>query len=191
MTETFYILKNFPQDIMQDIVDQWYQGEWKAIKEVVPGNMWHYCAHDDHSLTKFLPTNARIEYYVTSVGAFNTPHLDRGRWSAINVPISVDIENSYFHCGKHFWLGKYTPKDMSKHQSTYSHKSDLNGPTGFYEFEEDNFEKYNLEHPVVFSTKVPHGGHNKHGRFDRVICSIGFHRTTYEELLNILPPEWF
>lgn len=191
MTETFYILKNFPQDIMQDIVDQWYQGEWKSVKETVLGKMWHYCLRDDHPLMELFPDKNSIEYYYTSVGAFNTPHLDRGRWCALNFPIQVDFENSYFHCGKHFWLGKYTPKDMSKHQSTYSHKSDLNGPTGFYEFEESKFEKYNLEQPVVFSTKVPHGGHNKHGKFDRVICSIGFQSTTYEELLNRLPPEWF
>lgn len=190
MTETFQILNNFPQDLMEKIKQQWKNGDWKDVKETVPGNMWHYRAHDDHPLTKFFPPKARIEYYVTSVGAFNTPHLDRGRWSAINLPITVDYENSYFHCGKHFWLGNYTPKDMGQYQSTYSHNSTLNGPTGFYLFEESKFEKYNLEKPVVFSTKVPHGGYNKYGRFDRVICSIGF-RQTYEELINILPPEWF
>lgn len=191
MTETFYILKNFPEDIMQEIIKQWYTGDWKSIKETVPEKMWHYCLSNDHPLMALFPEKNSIEYYYTSVGAYNTPHLDRGRWSAINFPIEVDFENSYFHCGKYFWLGRYTPKDMSNLASTYSHKSQLNGPTGFFDFENDKFVTYNLEHPVVFSTKVPHGGNNKSGLFDRVICSIGFQDTTYEELLNKLPPEWF
>ena len=52
-------------------------------------------------------------------------------------------------------------------------------------------EKYNLEHPVLFSTKVPHGGNNRRATSYRTIVSIGATNRKYEEVIHRLPPEWF
>ena len=52
-------------------------------------------------------------------------------------------------------------------------------------------DKYNLEHPVLFSTKVPHGGNNRRAKTHRTIVSIGATNRKYEEVIHRLPTEWF
>lgn len=189
MAETFYKIKNFPKDIKQELCEAWSENKWQEIKEVVPNRMWHYCLNYDHKLSTYFEAECYIEYYVVSSGCSNRPHLDRGRLCAINVPIEVDYENSFFFCGKYMRLGLY--KEDVLQTTSYGHKTKYKGRNGFYVYQDKMFETYNLEDPVIFSTKVPHGGNNIAGKTPRVIASVGFPNDTYEQVLNNLPNEWF
>jgi len=190
-TQTYHVLNNFPQDIMQEIMRVWKDQNWKEVKEVVPYRFWHYVLEKDHPLKRHFEFMDAIEYYEVAPGFKNSPHLDRGRWCAINIPVEVDTENSFFHCGKYLWLGHYELDPSKNDGNSYLHAAGEKGPKGFFLWDDDLIEKYNLEKPVLFNSKVPHGGDNIHATTNRVIASIGCTRYTYDQIINIIPPEWF
>lgn len=189
-TQTYHILHNFPSEIQQQILDVWKAQQWKEVKEVVNNKFWHYVLDNSNKLYEHFPYMDCIEYYEVAPGMRNSPHLDRGRWCALNFPVEVDYDNSFFHCGKYFWLGHYK-LDEEKVAKGYTHTAGEKGPKGFYLWEENLMDKYSLEKPVFFSTKVPHGGDNKKSNTKRVICSIGCTNYTYDQVIHMLPPEWF
>ena len=78
---------------------------------------------------------------------------------------------------------------LDKDESAHGHKVKTHGPTGFFREQEGKFDYYNLEKPVLFSTKTPHGFANNSDR-PRILLSVTFD-LTYEQMLNILPEEWF
>lgn len=186
---TFTILENFPDELLQKLKDIWYEGDWYKELEASPGAMWHHCLRASHPIFSEFPEETRtLEYYSNPPHAANGPHLDRGRWSAMNIPIEMDHENSYFMTGKTHLLKTYKRKGHLDYKD--GHKVDnTKGPTGFFYEEEGKFDYYNLEKPVLFSTKTPHGFANKSDK-PRVLLSVTFD-LTYEQMLNILPPEWF
>lgn len=188
---TFQVLNNFPQDLQQRLIDIWHEQDWEVEKDVFEGKFFHYGLRKDHPIYQEFPGAYVIEYYEVVPGFSNSPHLDRGRWAAINAPIIVDFENSFFYCGKYFYLGNYTP-NAERMEEGYKHEvQNKKGPVGFFEKEWEKMYKYNLEKPVLFSSKVPHGGNNKNGKFNRVIASISYVDYTYEQVINALPPEWY
>lgn len=188
---TFTILENFPNDLLQELKDIWNQGEWYKELEASPGAMWHHCLRLDHPIFKKFPEETRtLEYYSNPPHTANGPHLDRGRWSALNIPIDVDHDNSYFLTGKTHLLKVYERKTwLDKDPKAHGHDVKAYGPVGFFKEQEGKFDYYNLEKPVLFSTKTPHGFANNSDT-SRVILSVTFD-LTYEQMLNILPSEWF
>lgn len=188
--ETYQILENFPKKLIEDLTQCWKDNDWEEVKDIYKSRFFHYLLDNSHPLYDSFPDCVKIEFYEQIPGVLNSPHLDRGRWCAINVPIEVDFENSYFYVGKHFFLEKYQ-KDDKDSAAIYRHKASTDGPTGFYYWSDTLMEKYNLEKPVIFSTKVPHGGVNTDSSTRRIIASISYVKYTYEQLLNRLPPEWF
>lgn len=189
--QTYHILHNFPDHLKTKILNVWEEQKWKEVKEVVPSRFWHYVLDKDNNLYNDFPMVDCIEYYEVAPGFANSPHLDRGRWCAINVPVEVDYKNSFFHCGKYLWLGHYDLDPKKNDANSYLHTANEDGPKGFFLWNEELMDKYNLEKPVLFSTKVPHGGDNKLSKTNRVIASLGVSNKTYDQILNILPPEWF
>jgi len=185
---TFTILENFPEDLLQKLKDIWNEGEWYKEIEASPGAMWHHCLRSSHPIFEEFPEETRtVEFYSNPPHTKNGPHLDRGRWSAMNIPIDIDHDNRYFMTGKTHLLKVYERKTLPV---GYTHKvTSQSGPIGFFFEEEEKFDYYNLEKPVLFSTKTPHGFYNNSDR-SRVLCSVTFD-LTYEQMMNILPPEWF
>ena len=190
-TETYHILENFPIEILQGLKQCWIDNDWKEVKDIHKSKFFHYVLDKSHPIYEHFPGCGAVEFYKQIPGVYNSPHLDRGRWCAINIPIEVDFQNSYFYIGKHFLLKKYQPEERNLGTDAYQHKSTYDGPIGFYHWDDNLMEKYNLEKPVVFSTKVPHGGVNTESKTSRIIASVGYKQYTYEQLLNMLPPEWF
>ena len=190
-TETYHILENFPSEILQGLKQCWKNNNWAEVKDIYKSKFFHYVLDNSHSIYENFPGCAAVEFYEQIPGVLNSPHLDRGRWCAINIPIEVDFQNSYFYIGKHFLLKKYQPEERNLETDAYQHNAGYRGPNGFYHWDDRLMEKYNLENPVVFSTKVPHGGVNTKSKTNRIIASIGYVDYTYEQLLNMLPPEWF
>ena len=188
---TFTILENFPQDLLDELKSIWAEGNWQNEIEASPGAMWHHHLRSSHPIFEKFPEETRtLEYYSNPPHTENGPHLDRGRWSAMNIPIDMDHDNSYFMTGKTHLLKHYERKTwLDKDESAHGHKVKTHGPTGFFREQEGKFDYYNLEKPVLFSTKTPHGFVNNSDR-PRILLSVTFD-LTYEQMLNILPEEWF
>lgn len=183
MSETFYILKNFPQYLIEELKKEFSNKINGTMTQVLK----QYHLPVDHKIMEYFPKSWMIEYFVIPKNFATPPHLDRKRLCAINIPIEVDCQNSFFFCGKHLWLGNYKKLDV---QYPYDASNGV-GPMGYYEYNAEDYLTYNMENPVIFSTKIPHGGNNRAGSFDRIICTIGYRDLTYEQLLNDIPTEWF
>jgi len=156
--------------------------------------MIHHTISEDHFL--YTETFAgmpvgMIEFYSNPPISRNGPHLDRGRWCALNIPIDVDFDNSHFFVGKTHVLKNYNEVVLEKSPyDTNTNHQHSDGPSGFFQEEEEKFHYYNLEKPALFSTKTPHGCENWSYR-ERVICSIAFGKRKFEEMHHQLPQSWF
>lgn len=184
---TFYVLENFPEKLHNKLKEIWNQGNWVNTLDADPGVMTHYHLSVKHEIFDELPYAKSVEYYANTPRSTAAPHLDRGRWCAINVPIDVDTKNSCFMTGKYFHLNKY--KRKTHLDNSYAFKTVEDGPSGFYYEDKDLFDYYNLEKPVIFCTKVPHGFHNDCDT-ERVLCSITFDKK-WEEVLHLIPQDWY
>ena len=193
MAETFYKLPNFPKELIEELRAVFENKEYDTVKEVVPERFWHYCLNDKtHPVYRhFSDDFDMIEFYTVAPGFKNSPHLDRGRWCALNISLEADLDNSFFFAGKYFHTHHYEWDAEKNESNSYLHEANEHGPKGFYKWDKEKMEKYNLEHPVLFSTKVPHGGNNAKATSFRTIVSIGATKRKYEEVIHRLPPEWF
>jgi len=191
---TFCVLEQFPEELHNRLIEIWKEGVWKDQIEAHPDTFYHFHLAKDHEIFKEFPFARTIEYYMNTPGSNSGPHLDRGRWCAINVPIDVNTEKSCFLIGKHFNLTKYRRKTHldkpDNDANAYFHKVSEEGPTGFYYEDDGLFDYYNLEKPVIFCTKVPHGYHNDECETERVLVSITFDKK-WEEMLHIIPQDWY
>lgn len=187
-TETYYKLTNFPQHICNAIIEYWTQLDKTSAIEVSQGEMWKYKVDKHNKIYKYFEGANLIEYYEMSAGFVNTPHLDRGRWCALNIPVENNPPYTDFFIGKHFHLAKYQkrPRRDPYHDETAEY-----GPTGMFKYDDKLFTHDDFLSPIVFSTKIPHGGTNKYNTKRRVLATITFGNSRYEQLLNELPPEWF
>jgi len=185
---TFYIMKGFPQELIDELKQIWEENDWIKEVEAAKGKMWHHRLRFDHPVFKKFPSAiGSIEFYSNPPFSSCGPHLDRGRWSALNIPIIVDTEQSCFFTGKSHILSIYT----NKGEHGYGHDvENEKGPHGFFIEEKEKFDYYNLEYPVLFSTKTPHGFQNR-ADTQRVLCSVTFPNHTIEQMVHMFPYEWF
>lgn len=180
---TFTIINNFPDNLLEKVKAAWHEGVFTNITEVNPGIMRHYWLRVGHELFDYFPKETTtLEYYLNPPHVFNGLHLDRGRFSALNIPVQVDTDRSLFGIGKTDDLSYYTRKD-----DDYIFETTERGEKGHFEYEEDKMLHYNLEKPVLFNTKVPHGLMNK-ADTERILLSVTFSKT-YNEMKEILK-EW-
>lgn len=122
-----------------------------------------------------------ISFFVSLPGKVDNFHIDTERSCAINFPIDIDTERSQFRIGLSNVVESYTlweEKEIPKWQEKYYDKKGK----GTFLLEDNEYETYSLEKPVIFNAKVPHGGANFADTV-RVIGSIGFNDT----IENILP----
>ena len=114
--------------------------------------------------------------FVSMPGRKDPLHIDSTRSCAVNFPIVVDNDQS----------GRFISKDDSNEHldkfventsgasypswRDYAHDGKMKG---HFEYKEDLVQTYNLEKPVIFNAKLPHGGFN-YSKNPRVILSIGY-----------------
>ena len=188
MSETAYELKHFPNHIIDDFATCWNYLDKSSAIEVSNKEMWKYKIDKSHPIYAYFNDANLIEYYEMAPGFLNSPHLDRGRWCALNIPIQHNPPHTDFFIGKHFHLAEYRSRPR---RDPYFDETGEFGPTGMFKYDQGLFQHYDFKNPVVFSTKIPHGGTNKHNADYRVLATITFGQKKYEQLLNELPPEWF
>lgn len=107
-----------------------------------------------------LPVASMQIYFFDPMRGRGQPHIDRGRKTAFQVPISIDIENSYTFSFNNEDISLLTPNDVYSHYSSNT-VSTINSPTyWFYKWENSLFDKYSLEKPILQNAAQPHGGAN-------------------------------
>ena len=177
---TFNVVNNFPNDLLEKVKAVWHEGVFTNITEVNPGIMHIYWLRVDHDLFDYFPKESTtLEYYLNPPHVINGLHLDRGRFSALNIPVQVDTNNSFFGIGKTDDLSYYTRKE-----GVFTFETSEKGEKGHFEYEKDKMLHYNLEKPVLFNTKVPHGLVNN-ADTERILLSVTFSKT-YNEMKDIL-----
>ena len=88
--KTWMKLDNFPEDLLEELKAIWLEGVWTKELEASKNAMFHHCLREDHPVFAKFPKETRtLEYYSNPPHTSNGPHLDRGRWSAMNIPIDI------------------------------------------------------------------------------------------------------
>ena len=108
-------------------------------------------------------------------------HTDGSRKCAINFPIQVDLKNSNFIAAKTFDL-KCTIRAPEKGEP-------INNDALRFEYEPQKYDFYNLEKPILVSTKVAHSAYN-YSKDQRVLLSLTPNNMSYYEVGLELPKEW-
>ncbi len=143
---------------------------------------WNYFRKHFQQLTD---EQCLIEFYVGNKENYrSSPHTDRGRTVAINIPIKVDIENSTAFFGKHSDLSEYpAPKDLGYNFKLEVKQTDFKAETNARyqgDYVEDLYDHVILDSPVLFNPAVPHGGWNR-SNDSRVLMSLSFDSISYEQ----------
>lgn len=156
------ILNNFPKEVMDEFHNL-YELKYKGKD---PEQVWSkqhsasmLSADDLKYFNKLLPSEAHsIDLYFVLPGGRMKPHFDRGRKTAFQVPIEIDLDNSYTYSLKNRDTSILTPSAV-----TFSREINnaINDPEHwFFEWQEDAFDQYNLEKPILQNAAMLHGGAN-------------------------------
>jgi hypothetical protein len=180
-------LNNFPKDILEKLINTYNSGniveaekyggtDYVGITRTKPKTPFN-------DIKDIFPINAKIEeaYLTTSIRGRFKFHVDINRYSAINIPIIVNNGPIAF--------SKYC--DIDYHRDEIAVTRNDGDKIGYtLRYNKDSYDFYNMFVPIVLNVKMPHGFFNlDHG--NRVIYSIGFEDIKYEDLLKMIPKEWF
>lgn len=170
------ILNNFPKDVMDEFKNL-YELRFKGKD---PDQVWSKL-HSASSvprdvlkhINKLLPleTHSIDLYFVMPNGRMH-PHIDRGRKTAFQIPIEIDLQNSYTYSLKGRDVSVLTPAADRKFSREINHS--INQPEHwFFDWEDDLFDQYNLERPILQNASMPHGGAN-FGNSPRIFFSASY-----------------
>lgn len=181
-------LNNFPKDISEKLINIYNSVDTVGVG--IHGTVQDYIGMirtepktPFNDIKDFFPANTKMKgiYLTTSVRGRFKFHVDISRYSVINIPIIV----------------KKGPVGFSKYCDIDYHRDEIIGTNkegdkiGYtLRYNKDSYDFYNMFVPIVLNVKMPHGFFNlDHG--NRVIYSIGFEDIKYEDLLKMIPKEWF
>jgi len=157
------ILNNFPLELL-DAYKDFYQNFDKTTINVMISQV-HYAVALPKDLlaytNAFLPVPLdRLDMYAVLPDAVMIPHIDRGRKTALQIPLDVDTNNSYTFAAKYEDLSMLTPK-QHQYDIEQDAKKIVNTSTNpFYEWNDNLFDKYDLSKPILQNVSAPHGGVN-------------------------------
>lgn len=210
--KTHFLLPNFPPEIVRKARNLWSEIQKldidgpasHTVPKMIPlnGSEHFYVRRASKTFIMykvsgpqkkpfhFFDEDDSVEFYVGLAEKYVAdPHLDRGRRvCAINLPVDVNYNESFFMIGKYLDHSKYRAKPLA--DSPYQFQ--LNGvddPGGKFYYDEELFDRYSMETPVLFSAKTPHGGRSW-AKTPRVVMSIGFAQPL-SIIQRKLPREWF
>lgn len=187
----FKILHNTPQDFIDFCVNLWKTTKDQAMN----GEGGHEIYVDDH-VEKMIAfnneeLNARFEkifglkawgsMWLTShanVGQLPV-HIDSDRPVGLNIPISVDLNNSCFYMSNQ----ECTRRDLYPEEYLNCNPE----KAVRFEYEPERYDWYNVEKPVLLNAWAAHGYFNYADEI-RVMLSISV-EGLYEEVLAKLNPE--
>lgn len=156
------ILNNFPQEVLDEFRNL-YELKFKGK---APEQVWSkkhsaspVTGDDLKYFNKLLPLKTHsMDLYFISPNGRMLPHFDRGRKTAFQVPIEIDLQNSYTYSLKDRDVSVLTPVDEIFSREV---NNAINQPEHwFFDWKEDVFDQYNLERPILQNAAMPHGGAN-------------------------------
>ena len=179
------ILTNFPSAAMEAFM-QIYNSKFSDKN---PQDRWtpsHAASLLDYEdvkfLNQFLPISTHgIEIYYVS--KMVKPHIDRGRKTALQIPIEIDPNASFVYSVRNSDMSKLIPVDSDFTPRKVSKTSTIvNNPSSwFYKWDEMLFEKYTMEYPILQNVSLPHGGASP--KKDMIIFSVAY-KIDYDEVCN-------
>jgi len=176
-----YSTLNVPQEISDSLLD-WYTS-FKVTKCYSTNFFDTYdIKEQEYDKLEVFPKGwYKASWFVMKPGALHSPHLDRTRYCALNLPILVDIDKSYTLVGN-----RQTVDDHTREPAGYEYdvKVPLLGAQGTFVNNHDEYDRYPMNQAVLLNTKWPHGAYNGSST-SRVIMTFGFTRT-YEDVKNDL-----
>lgn len=100
-------------------------------------------------------------------------HIDSKRQCALNIPIQVDLDSSFF----------FVANQECTEREPYENEP-VNVGSKRYIYEPEKYNYYNLREPCLLDTKTPHGFAN-FANTERILLSIGF-LESYDTVLTHL-----
>lgn len=184
---TFKILNHFPAEIIQTAKDSW--------DSFVPIDRKNYFKIDEHmeigipsadspinSILKIYFQDFKCKFLVNPPNCGLGPvHTDNSLSCGINIPIKVNLEKSCFFSIK--------PGQSATIREAKSDEIIHGSEALRFLYEPEKYDYYNLRTPVALSNKLSHGYYN----FDddeRILLNISF-PCKYDEMINMIPTEWF
>ena len=185
MKKNFEILKDFPKEIIdaakyhweldKDCLDDETRFKFFRLDKyqdyvVIKGN------HPLQSLIKFPVDHFSILYLRSLPAAGLGPvHIDSNRGCALNIPISVDPNDSFCFTAKY---------DVECTERPF-HSDEVGNPESKrYLYEPEKYDYYNVRESCLVNTKATHGFAN-FAETERVLLSVSFSQP-YDEVLRML-----
>lgn len=163
--ENIKILKNMPATVLEAFVDL-YNSKYKGTSPQDHWTKFHAAStvnkEDTEFLNKLLPILSNgIELFYVSSGMV-LPHIDRGRKTAIQIPVTPSCQKSFVFSAKYNDLSLLTPdkKDFTPRKISKDCNIVNNPPSWFYKWDDMLYDKYSLEYPIIQNVSLPHGGAN-------------------------------
>jgi hypothetical protein len=179
------VLSNFPENLNQQLITIY--NYLNANEEPLKISDMHYYIRVPSILCNELKSDFNINfdgleiYYIKPLNKRMIPHIDRGRKTALQVPIDIDTSLSYTFSFKGIDLNELTPAD---NQFSWDNQSAVvnNLDHFFFQWDEDQFDQYDLSMPIIQNAAMPHGGANFSQR-DRIFFSFSF-VDDYSDIVN-------
>ncbi len=178
------ILNKFPDRLLDFYKDFYRDFDKTKINAMIsavhyavalPGDLLEYT-------NTFLPVPLdRLDMYAVLPESTMIPHIDRGRKAALQIPLEVDSYNSYTFTAKYEDLSLLTKKE---HQ--YDIEQDVNkivNAPGFYEWDDNLYDMYDLSKPILQNVSMPHGGANNAKTY-RIFLSGNYIKHDYKYLVE-------
>lgn len=185
----FKILHNTPQDFVDFCVNLWETTKDQAWE----GEAGHTIYVDDH-VEKMISfdnetLNDKFEeifgikvwgsmWLISHANVGQLPvHIDSDRPCGLNIPISVDLNNSCFYIANQ----ECTKRDLYPEEYLNCNPE----KAVRFEYEPERYDWYNVEKPLLLNAHAAHGYFNHNDKM-RVMLSISI-EGTYKEVLAKLP----
>ena len=138
----------------------------------------------DHPLQKLVkfPIEHFSIIYLRSLpkAGLGPVHIDSNRGCALNIPISVDPNDSFCFTAK---------SGVKCTERPFYHDEIGNPESKRYLYEPEKYDYYNVRETCLLNTKVTHGFAN-FAETERVLLSISF-KESYEDVVDMLSKDWF
>ncbi len=178
------ILNNFPDELLN--FHRNFYNEFDKTKINAKISAVHYAVALPKEIleytNKFLPVPLdRLDMYAVFPESIMIPHIDRGRKTALQIPLEVDSNNSYTYAAKYEDLSLLTKKE---HRYDIEQDADkiVNMP-GFYEWDDQLYDTYDLTKPILQNVSAPHGGANNAKTY-RIFLSGNYIKHEYAYLVD-------
>lgn len=160
------VLKNFPTELWDEF-KEYYNTNYKNKKpkmqwsevhlaDVIPADDLHYFRK---KFEHIIPIND-IEIYTVLGPKRMSPHIDRGRTCALQIPVEIDPANNYTYAINTDSYEHLVRKEQKHLPGKSINKCVNDVEYYFYHWDSNFYDTYNLEYPILQNVAVPHGGHN-------------------------------